>query len=50
MSSLNRFVDNHSFSSSRISSSISVPLPKVLPRGSGKTSNESPEEEETKVC
>lgn len=41
--------DNHSFSSASIVSTISVPRPKVFPRGSGKISNESPEEDETKV-
>lgn len=47
---LSLVTDNHSFSSSSIVSTISVPRPKVFPRGSGKISNESPEEDETKVC
>lgn len=50
MSPFKRDVESHSFSSSWISSTISVPRPSVLPRGSGKTSNESPEEVETNVC
>jgi len=40
---------SHSFSSSSILSTISVPLPKVFPRGSGKIWNSSPEEVDTKV-
>ena len=49
MRSRSLLVDSHSFSSSLMSSSISVPRPSVLPRGSGKTSKESPDEDETKV-
>lgn len=41
--------DKNSPSSSPMDKTISVPRPRVFPRGSGKISNESPEEEETKV-
>lgn len=40
---------SHSFSSSSIFKTISVPLPNVFPRGSGKIWNSSPEEVETNV-
>jgi hypothetical protein len=49
MSCLSLKTLSHSFSSSSIFKTISVPLPSVFPLGSGKTWNSSPEEVDTKV-
>lgn len=49
MSDLSLVMDNHSFSSSSILSIISVPRPRVFPRGSGNISKDSPEDVEVKV-
>lgn len=49
MSALSLCTDRNSPSSSPRVSTISVPLPKVFPLGSGKISNESPDEVDVKV-
>lgn len=49
MSDLRLLTLRNSWFSCSISRMISVPRPRVLPRGSGNISNESPEELEVKV-